>query len=130
MRQRHETDGQELAGRNLPTARLLYQCQELGAKDAADGDHHATAGLKLLHEGRRDVACSGGHENPVEGAALRPSEITIADLGLDVVIAEVLETPVGGLPEFGDNLDGADSLHQRREHRGLVARPCANLEHC
>ena len=75
------------------------------------------------------MAGGGGHQNPIEGAALRPSEIAIADPGLDVVVAEIPKTAGGSLPECGDDLDRADGLRQRREHGGLVARPCADFEH-
>ena len=54
------------------------------AKDSADRDYHPSAGLQLFDERRRDVARSGGNDDPVERRRLRPAVVAVRHLGFDI----------------------------------------------
>jgi hypothetical protein len=60
---------------------------------------------------------------------LGPSEVAVARANRDVAVAEVGQRFACSCRKRRDNLDRVHAVGEHAEHRGLVARPRANLQH-
>jgi len=97
----------------------------------AHGQAHdePTAHFELLNQRRRDMVkisgirlsdrlhrkASGCNDHCVERTTFRPSEITVADLDTDIVIAEFSQHLRSGFGQWRDNLNGTDLSNQTRQ---------------
>src|SRR2546427_1078552 len=116
-----------LARLHLPTD-LLDQRQHL-VHGVADRHHHSPALGELLEERRWHRGAAGGDQDPVERRLVRPPERPAANADPHVRVAELLEEGTGTLREARQPLDRAHAARQLGEHRRLVARARADLEH-
>src|SRR3546814_2713347 len=71
----------------------------------------------------------GGDDDAVEGRLLAPALPAVAVARGDVVQAELQEARLGSLQQLLEALDGVDAPADARQHRCLVARPGADLQH-
>ena len=94
----------------------------------ADRDHHPPPFGQLFDERLGDLLGGTGDDDLVERSMLRPPLEAVANLRDDVLVAEPGEDPRGLLAEWLVDLDRVDRLHQRRQHRRLVAAAGADLE--
>ena len=90
--------------------------------------HQLAAAFKLLDKGGWDQVGGGSNNDPIEGGNLRPTIIPIAKLHLDVVIAEMLQSPLRLFEEFFDDLHGVDLGSQFGQDGRLISKTCADLE--
>jgi len=83
----------------------------------AHGQAHdePTAHFELLNQRRRDMVKCGCNDHCVERTTFRPSEITVADLDTDIVIAEFSQHLRSGFGQWRDNLNGTDLSNQARQ---------------
>src|ERR1041385_6994840 len=62
-----EQDGAHAAGGDLAIDALLHEQERLFPVQFTHGDRHATAGLELLDQRRRDMVRARGYNNRIEG---------------------------------------------------------------
>ena len=97
---------------------------------AADGDDEPTARLELLVERGRRLEGGGCDGDRSEGRVLRDAASAVADVELHAVpVAGRREVRARSLGERRDPLDRVHLAGEFGEHRGLVARAGADVEH-
>ncbi len=98
---------------------------------AARGPHghdEPSAGRKLVDQRGRDLCSTGGHDDPVE--RLPPcAEAPIANTPLDTLHPQPLKRCTCPLRQFRHPFERDDLPDQLRQHRRLISRTGANLEH-
>src|SRR5207248_99030 len=104
---------------------------ELEALDAsaADRDRQPPTWLELVVEAAREVGSGGRDRDRAERRALEQAARPVADVDVDVRVAGRREVRARRLGELRDPLDRVDLARQLGEHRGLVTRAGADVEH-
>ena len=94
-----------------------------------DGNHHATLGGELFDQRLRNVIGRRGHDDRIEGRGFGPALVAIADSHLHILGAEPVQHLARARAEWRDDLDRVHLRHALGEHRRLVPRARANLQH-
>jgi len=95
----------------------------------ADGRDDEPIGRALPHQLRGDARGCGGHEDAVVRRLGRISDGSITRDNAHVLVAELGEKSARAIRERQMPLDGDDIARELREHRRLVPRARADLEH-
>src|SRR4030081_1205261 len=90
--------------------------------------HHASIS-QLFHELIGDRFRGGGDDDAVEGCAIGHAGKTVAQAHLDIAVAQRREPGARAVRQGPIALDADDLASESREHRGLIARAGADLEH-
>src|SRR5258706_16020072 len=125
----YESHRNDLIGSYRPIRLLLNQRERLNAPSRPHWNHHPPARLELLYQWRRNLIRAGRHHDRVEGSALLPSLVAVTRADLHVAVAKALEPRSRLGRERRHDLDGVDRVHELRQHRRLVTRAGADLEH-
>src|SRR6185437_14265591 len=87
----------------------------------AHGHEQPAAHLQLLEQRLRNDERRRGDEDAIEGRLWLPPRAAVAMPESDIAHGELLQPLLGAIEQRLDALDGVDALHERREHRGLIA---------
>jgi len=99
------------------------------AAGAAYRDNEPAARLQLLVERLRETRRVSGDGDPVEGGVPGQTKRPVADVHLDTLIPCGVQPFSGLLGELRDPLDRVYLSRKLSEHRCLITRPGADVEH-
>src|SRR5712691_2556684 len=125
----HESHRQGLFCRGGAVRPLFNEQELLNVGGSSHRDHHPPAGLELVDQGPWNLRGCCSDDNRIEGRSLRPAAVAVADPDLDVAVAELAEEPLRLFSERLDDLDRVDLRRELGEHRRLVTRARAHLQH-
>ncbi len=91
-------------------------------------NHHPVI-AELIDQGLRHLLCGGGDDDAVIRRLARHAGKAVAGNDLDIIVAERAQAAPRLLGERAIALDAHHLARQAREHRGLIARAGAYLEH-
>src|SRR5438046_2170690 len=95
----------------------------------SDGRDDPAIARELAHELGSDARRRRGYENAVIWSVRRKSDRRVSRDDADVFVAELGEHDTRAVRERGVPFDGHDIVRELCEHRGLISRPRAHLEH-
>ena len=95
----------------------------------SDGNNDQAPFLELIHQRLRNAFRGTGDDDLVERRMFRPALESVADLDVDVGVAEFFECPLRRAPERFDDFDGVDFLDQAAQHGRLVSATRADFQH-
>src|SRR5262249_39609792 len=125
----HKGHRKNCATRYRPCFILGEDQQVLLAMWLASGNDQPAAGLDLFHQGWRDLARSRGYDDGVERGMFRPTLAAITAPQRDVGEALLRQHRGRTGGEFRNDLDRPDRVGKAGEHRRLISRAGADLEH-
>ena len=126
--QRHEAAAR-VAPLHEAVAAAFVDCEHLVVVGTAQGDDQPPALRELLQQRLRRLVGGGRHEDAVEGRVVGPAVAAVRHVQLDVVVAEARQHGAGLLGQGRDALHGEHFAGQLGQHRGLIARAGAHLQH-
>ena len=101
----------------------------LHAERIAEGNHQAPVGAELFEQRRGNVVGSCGDDDGVERRLVGPSVVAVGHAGFDPFVTEAPQAIARRLAELRNDLHREHLCTHLCEHRSLISRARADLEH-
>ena len=124
--QRDEAAGHAFDDDGTPI--LFGDKQKLLSFRGADGSYETSALFELCEERAGKFRGGSRDDDRVEGCAIRKADAAVADVDIDVCMAEAAESGLSRGRERGLALDGVYMSSKFRQKRSLITRAGANFE--